>query len=66
MVVARLATMEQDERTNLEPSANFQKVSRSAAAEMLNVGTRTAASAATVRNEGMAGAVIETVTATKY
>ena len=39
---------------------------RSAAAEMLNVGTRTAASAATVRNEGMAGTVIETVTATKY
>ena len=60
-----VSTMQQGERINLEPSANFQKMFRSAAAEMLNVGARTAASAATVRNEGTAGTVIETVTATK-
>ena len=58
--------MQQGERINLEPSENLQKVSHSAAADMLNVGTRTAASAAKVRHEGVAGAVIETVTATKY
>ena len=70
MVAARLAAMQQGERTDLEPSANLSKVSQSEAAEMLNVGmlnvgTRTVASAATVRNEGTAGTVIKTATATK-
>lgn len=39
-VAAKLATMRQGERTDLQPSANFPKVSQSQAAEMLNVSDR--------------------------
>ena len=65
MVAARLATMQQGGRTDLEPSANLPKVSQSEAADLLNVSTRAVTSAAKVRNEGTSGTVIKTVTATK-
>jgi site-specific DNA-methyltransferase (adenine-specific) len=42
-VAAKIANMRQGERTDLEPSANLQKVSQAKAAEMLNVGGRTVA-----------------------
>ena len=60
-----VSTMQQGERVDLEPSGNFPKVSQSEAADLLNVSTRAVTRAATVRNEGTAGTVIETVTATK-
>ena len=40
MVAAHMATMEQGSRTDLEPSADSQKVSVSEAAKLLNVGER--------------------------
>jgi hypothetical protein len=43
MVAAKLATMRQGERTDLEPSANFQKVSQADAAKLLNVSPRSVA-----------------------
>jgi hypothetical protein len=52
MVAAKLANMDQGERTDLEPSANLQKVSQTKAAELLNVSTRTVAAAAKVKDEG--------------
>jgi len=52
MVAANIANMEQGERTDLEPSANLQKVSQSDAAQMLNVSTRSVAAASKVKDEG--------------
>jgi hypothetical protein len=43
MVAAKLANMRQGERTDLEPSANWQKVSIRRAAEILNVSERSVA-----------------------
>ena len=63
-IAAKLANMQQGERTDFEPSANLPKVSQSEAADLLNVSTRTVEGAATVRNEGTSGTVIKTVTAT--
>lgn len=51
MVAAKLANMAQGERTDIEPSANLQKVSQSDAAKLLNVSTRTVAAAAKVKEE---------------
>jgi hypothetical protein len=51
MVAAELATMKQGERTDLEPSANLQKVSRTDAAESLGVSVRSVAAAAKVKND---------------
>ena len=45
MIAARLANMRQGERTDLEPSANLQKVSQASAAKMLNVSPRLVAQA---------------------
>lgn len=52
MVAAKLATMKQGERTDLEPSANLQKVSRDSAAEACKVSTRSVASAREVIDHG--------------
>lgn len=52
MVAAKLANMDQGERTDLEPSANLQKVSQADAATLLNVSTRTVATAKAVQDEG--------------
>jgi hypothetical protein len=41
MAAARLANMRQGERTDLEPSANSQKVSQTQAAALMNVSART-------------------------
>lgn len=49
MVAAKLANMTQGQRTDLEPSANLQNVTRTDAAALLNVSTRTVAAAANVR-----------------
>ena len=51
-VAAKLANMKQGERTDLEPSANLQKVSQSEAAEMLNVSERSVATAKKVIDQG--------------
>lgn len=51
MVAAKLANMGQGQRTDIEPSANLQKVSQSDAAEMLNVSTRMVAAARKVSEE---------------
>jgi N6-adenosine-specific RNA methylase IME4 len=48
MIGARLATMRQGERTDVEPSANLQKVSRAKAAQQVNVSERSVNSAKTV------------------
>lgn len=50
-MAAKLANMRQGERTDLEHSANLQKVSQKEAAEMLNVGERSVATAAKVSRE---------------
>ena len=52
MVAAKIANMRQGERTDLEPSANLQKVAQDDAAKMLNVSTRSTASARTVLDKG--------------
>jgi hypothetical protein len=52
MVATKIATMRQGERTDLQPSANLQKVNRATAANMLNVSERSAANAAKVQAEG--------------
>ena len=52
MVASKLANMQQGSRTDLQPSANLQKVSQDKAAGMLNVSTRTVATATKVRSEG--------------
>jgi N6-adenosine-specific RNA methylase IME4 len=51
-VAAALANMRQGERTDIEPSANLQKVSVSKAAELLNVSERSVHSAGKVQREG--------------
>jgi hypothetical protein len=51
-VAAKLANMGQGERTDLEHSANLQKVSRADAAKLLNVSTRSVAAADKVIHEG--------------
>jgi N6-adenosine-specific RNA methylase IME4 len=53
MVGARLANMPQGARTDIEHSANLQNVSQSSASEMLNIGTRSIASAKTVMDDGI-------------
>ena len=59
MVAAKMANMPQGERTDLEPSANLQKVSQADAAALLNVSTRSVAAAVKIR----ASAVPEVVRA---
>jgi N6-adenosine-specific RNA methylase IME4 len=54
MVADHLATMRQGERTDIKPSANLQKVDQASAALMLNVSTRSVASAHRVRETGSA------------
>ena len=51
MVAANLASMRQGERTDIEPSANLQKVAQSDAAGRLHVSTRTVADSVKVKNE---------------
>lgn len=51
MVAANIATMRQGERTDLEPSANLQKVAQDQAARSVNVSPRTVADAVKVRRE---------------
>jgi urease accessory protein UreF len=51
MVAAKIATMRQGERTDVEPSANLQKVSQGQAAKLLNVSTRSVTAAHKVRTE---------------
>ena len=57
MVAAKLANMGQGHRTDIEPSANLQNVSQSHAAELLNVSTRTVATASKVRDDAPAEVV---------
>lgn len=52
IVAAKIADMRQGERTDVQPSANLQKVSQSDAAQKLNVSTRSVASAAKVIGSG--------------
>lgn len=52
MVAANIANMRQGERTDVEPSANLQKVAQDQAAKSVNVSTRTVADAVKVRREG--------------
>ena len=56
MVAARLANMRQGERTDIEPSANWQKVqlsiSQSDAANQLNASERSIRSAVKVEHDG--------------
>lgn len=52
-VAANLANMRQGERTDMEPSANLQKVSRTQAADMLNVSERSVATAKKVQEEAI-------------
>lgn len=51
MVAAEIANMNQGERTDLEPSANLQKVSVADAAKMLNVSDRSVATAKKVKDD---------------
>jgi ParB-like nuclease domain len=51
MVAAKLATMWQGERTDLEPSANLPKVSQAHAAELLHISERTLRDAKKVQTE---------------
>lgn len=51
VMAAKLANMKRGQRTDIEPSANLQNVSQASAAEMLNVSTRTVASAQKVIDE---------------
>jgi N6-adenosine-specific RNA methylase IME4 len=52
MIAAELANMRQGERTDLQPSANLQKVDRASAATMLNVSERSVASAHAIHEQG--------------
>jgi N6-adenosine-specific RNA methylase IME4 len=52
MVAARLTTMRQGERTDLQPSETLPKVSQPQAAEMMNVSARLLRSAKTVHDSG--------------
>jgi N6-adenosine-specific RNA methylase IME4 len=51
MVAANIASMRQGERTDIEPSANLQKVAQNQAAERCNVSARTVADAVKVKRE---------------
>jgi hypothetical protein len=51
-IAAKFADMRQGERTDLEPSANLQKVSQEEAADMMNVSTRSVADAKAVHDHG--------------
>jgi hypothetical protein len=53
MVAANLANMRQGERTDIEPSANLQKVAQADAARMLNVSTRSVADAIKVARDAV-------------
>lgn len=53
MVAAKLANMKQGDRTDIQPSANLQKVSRGEAAKMLNVSERTVNSAKKVQQDAI-------------
>ena len=55
MVAARISTMRQGERTDLEPSANLRKVSQADAAQLLGVSERSVTSAAKVEAHGVPG-----------
>jgi hypothetical protein len=52
MVAARLATMRQGERTDLEPSANVPKVSQPSAAKTLSISERALRHARRVQDHG--------------
>lgn len=52
MVAARIANKRQGERTDLEPSANLQKVSQAEAATLLGVSPRSVAAAVNVQKVG--------------
>jgi hypothetical protein len=52
MAAARIETMRQGERTDLEPSANLQKVARPEAAKQLKVSEWLVASAKSVQQNG--------------
>lgn len=52
LVAERLATMRQGERTDLEPSANLQKVDMATAAGLLHVSERLVAAARVLRQHG--------------
>lgn len=54
MVAARIATMRQGERTDLELSAERRKVSQSESAEMLNTSERSVSRASKVLRDGVA------------
>lgn len=51
MVAANLATMRQGERTDVQPSANLQKVAQAEAAKRLSVSPRSVADAVKVKKE---------------
>jgi ParB-like chromosome segregation protein Spo0J len=51
-VAAKIANMRQGERTDLEPSANLPKVGQAAAADLLNVSTRSVTNATKVFADG--------------
>jgi ParB-like chromosome segregation protein Spo0J len=53
MVAARIATMRQGERTDLEPTAHLQNVSRAHAASLLRVSPRSVADAHRVQERGV-------------
>ena len=57
MAAANLANMRQGERTDVEPSANLQKVSQETAAELLQVSPRSVAAAAKVKRTAPAEVV---------
>jgi hypothetical protein len=51
LVAADVATMRQGERTDLEPSANLQKVSQTKASELFNISARSVSDAKRVKSE---------------
>lgn len=51
LVAADVATMRQGERTDLEPSANLQKVSQAKASELFNISARSVSDAKKVKAE---------------
>jgi hypothetical protein len=57
MVAAKLANMVQGQRTDIEPSANLQNVSRAEAASMLNVSERSVNTAKAVEAKAPAEVV---------
>jgi hypothetical protein len=53
MVAGKLANMRQGERTDVQPSANLQKVRQDEAAELLNVSPRSVATAKKVQEKAV-------------